>query len=535
MEKDSIIKVMRKFFNRLKINHQLPKGEELELRITSEPGSASWHYDLYKGKTIHYITVSDKLFNASNEYSSKERMLESSLWHEYGHALFTTRDFKKLSEMLKTIEVPMLLWNLFEDIRMEHLLREKFKLKLNHIQYFKPEAFGYKHGTVDSLLLLCKGVEGSQFVTPNMIEEFVYNFIELNCEDDQVEDICSDIAYEQANRVINYYYKKIIECETSEDLIPLLQQWKEEFYNNQNNGKKSLEELLDQLRKLLCDENGKCDLEVTMELLEAVLQYCRENGNNPLDKSTKVISTVQEEKALMVNQNGKAELYTNIIDEFSDTRILDEIGDDKYDRDLARKLLPKFQKALESKVKKIATQSPSKRMHMRNIMHDKDKVYRKKEHNAKKAKELVLLIDCSGSMMNIIPKMNVLVGIVNQLVISKKISGHIILSTSSGYQTIQLPMKDEDIDKIQAQPSGEGLNRTMENTVKILQSADYVFTLTDGELSDEPINRKAFKIKGINPIGLYIGERKPLHLWFDKYVNRKTIEALIDELIRTIK
>jgi len=132
--------------------------------------------------------------------------------------------------------------------------------------------------------------------------------------------------------------------------------------------------------------------------------------------------------------------------------------------------------------------------------------------------------------------MRVVIAIINELAFKGKVSGNIILSASEGYDTLKLPINREDIECISGFSRSEGLALTFKENVQLLKKSDYVFCLTDGDIYDEPVDKKFLAKHNVKPIGIYIGqEAKNLKEWFDRYVNRENAKYTVDEMARKIK
>lgn len=589
MNLDEIKKSMRKFFNRLERKNLLPKKEKYEFRIKPNFDTACWTYKRLKGQIVNQIFIGDNAMATSNEFGSKERLLWNMLWHETGHSFYTTRDLEGISNKLNRINVPFSLWNIFEDCRIEHLIEKNYPHIFKWFDYRKPEYMGYGHGHPESILMVT--YKNAGVITEDAKEAFVYDYIIRNSVDEHTEDLMADYAESIHKRVTEYYYPKIREADSSEELIPLLRKWKEEFTTD---AEKAMDELVERLKELANDiasemekdgikiyfslnndespehdseddsdeesndssgnHNEDCtngliidmsDISLSNNLMEDDFNYLEFK-----EGSIKVIGNYEEEiftsltfgesesdKNFDFGGGGKGEdveINTATIEDFTERNNLQDYPRCMYDRHKAKKLLPRFRRILEVKSKKIATTKPSKRFHTRNLVNDRNKIYKRKDEISKKKKTLSLVIDCSYSMRDVMTHMNVLVGVVNQLAVSNKINGNIILSHQRGFHSIKLPMRDEDIDLIQAFHGSEGLQRTFVNTVDLLKQSDHVFVLTDGDIGDEPVDKKLLRLKNVNPIGLYLGETKSLSQWFDRYVSRSTIEALVDELVRKI-
>jgi hypothetical protein len=252
-----------------------------------------------------------------------------------------------------------------------------------------------------------------------------------------------------------------------------------------------------------------------------------ESKSNKLEKDDKLNSG---------DKRDDVDLNTVTVEDFSNGNLLYDRNDGEYDRTMVNKLYPKFEKFVKSKNIKVSSKKPSRRLHSRNLILKKENIYKHKLETGQGKRVLSCVVDCSGSMGSIMPKMRVVIALVNRLCTLKNIHGYLMLSSSREYHTIKLPMNPDDIDKIHGFSGSEGLNNTMMHNIELLTKSSHVFVLTDGDICDDPIDKDSLRRRNINPIGLYLGKRaRNLSLWFDRYINRETEEELIDELVRKIK
>lgn len=605
MTPEDIHNSIKKFYNRLKIKDLIPKSERFEFRLRTNFNTASWMIEQTKPIVTNIITVGEQALDMlTNEFSNKERLLHNLLFHEVGHSLYTSRDMKGMIESLTKLNVPFSLLNIFEDTRMEKLVEANLKHRFNWMNYQNMTTSGFGTPYPESLLIAYQSNGEVSFLANNM---FIEAYVEKHSENEDDVDEVKVTAEGIVKRVSEFYYLKIIEAETTEDLFYLLRMWRDEFTSNEDKALEELQEKLNEIAEKILEEliangmpngnSGKFDLqddekpeeteekpdEVDDDFGDEVDEFDdssddtgelhdKPNENGPTRK-IKIMSDARESSQEEVEENKDSsevviqsfqieikvkEKYdcNNNEDGNSAAKFMGMSEGEKtetdeehtslellrhpvkpYDRKLASKVLPKYKKILNDKSIVTASNRPSKRLHNRNITNDRDKVYKRKQEIAKKKKNIALVMDLSGSMNEngVIFDMNVIVGITNQLAISNKITGNLILSTSKGYQTIKLPMLDTDIDRIVPHRTSEGLNNTITKTMDLLVKSDYVFVLTDGDICDEPINKKMLRQRGINPIGLYLGETKHLSKWFDRYISRKSIDQLIDQLVRIIK
>ncbi len=398
-------------------------------------------------------------------------------------------------------------------------------------------------------------------------------------------EIISD-AEDVFEKVLNYFAPKIIEVKTALNLMPVIKEWLDEFYDEdelkrQQEQQEALEQLAQQIAEAM-QEAGMQGQSVPGSGLEMPTQSGDGSGSKEEDGSgSNQSSEASDEEggdlqeAKKAEQNGEpseeldnnssevagdakqkpqkrentdkkgggdkrddVELNSVSITEFSSADIW-QYGrreGEEVDRKAAKKLLPPFEKFLKSDSVKTATTRPSKRLSTRNLIQGRDKIYKRKTEVSKDRKKISLVIDCSGSMWNVMPEMKKVVWVINELAGHRKIEGTVTLSAAQGYETFKLPIAKEILDGISGYSGSEGLSYTFEAIKHHLKKQDYVFCLTDGDINDRAIDKKSLGKMGIKPIGIYIGqEAKNLKRWFDKYVNRQDAKSTVDEIVRKMK
>ena len=204
---------------------------------------------------------------------------------------------------------------------------------------------------------------------------------------------------------------------------------------------------------------------------------------------------------------------------------------------LARKLLKSFR---GYNGKQVST-NPSKRLKARKLCEDSDNIYVRREYRGgHKIDNINFLVDMSGSMNGkpIINGVQIL-AVFNKLAKQKYVTGNIVYSDNSGYTTIQMPVPDETIYKLTNAGGGaEGLHKNMMLNTHILKESKILFCITDGVITDQPIDKSFYRKHHINSIGLYVNDvpdimaySGKLNRWFDKSLVRRTVPELIDKIV----
>ena len=534
-----LIKIAKKTYRQMLIKGYLNEYKYV-ISIKKNFDTAAWTC-IKKGREyINYIYIGDKAMQMANSLERRDHFIKDLMYHEVGHSLYTDKNLSYIDSALKPHNVPFELFNLFEDCRMENRVSTDLSHNFHWIKNVKPEYFGYAHTHPESLLLSIKSYAGiKEEPTKAYLEQSDNEFVPL-------------ITAEFNAKRIYKYYQRIVACKESLDLLPILIDWRNEFTTDEE---KALEELINRLKELskhiaqqILDDGVNLDEESSLKELSD-LQLSQELSDDSIskeefDKDGQVVVQSKEQSnskdlAKGSKHDDNFECNTQSIEEFSSTNLLSMVEEyaDDYERDVVKKITPKFERALEDKHRKIATTRPSKRFHSRNLVLGREKIFKRKDEMSLTRKDVALIYDCSGSMGMIMKELKVIAAVFNKLVQSGKATGHLILSSSTGYQTFKFPVHNEEvIDKMAAAYSSEGINQTMHHTTPLLRNADLVFVVTDGDICDEPVDKQFFLKQGIDPIGLYIGEEAVnLSRWFRRYVCRLTMEALVDELVRKLK
>lgn len=574
MQFNEIKKVMRVTYNKWLLNGYT-NGMSYLLKIKKDFDTAAWATGIKDGKKVNYIYIGDKAMEMSNEVGNKKRMLENLLYHEFGHSKFTTDKFELIDRELKAIYATFELFNLFEDFRMEQRVRELTSHRFNWFNYIDPKFMGVGYSQPESLLLALKNAECFETGEhEELIREAYFEACKKDAEekgDERTEaQIISD-AEDVFEKVLNYFAPKIIEAKTTLNLMPVIKEWIDEFYDEdelkrEQEQQEALKQLAQQIAEAMQEAgmqgqsvpgsglempSGKGGSQEGGDLQEA--KKAEQNGqpNDDLDEGSQEVAGDAKQKAKSSQEKkvdesigggdkrDDVELNSVSISEFSNNNILDYCKRDcpsDVDVKAAKKLLPPFEKFLKNDSVKTATTRPSKRLSTRNLIQGRDKIYKRKTELSKDKKKISIVLDCSGSMHWVMPEMKKVVWLVNELAKQRKVEGTLTLSAAQGYETFKLPVALDVIDAISGFSGSEGLSYTFEAIKHHLKNQDYVFCLTDGDINDRAIDKKSLGRMGIKPIGIYIGqEAKSLKKWFDRYVNRQDAKSTVDEMARKIK
>lgn len=521
------------------INGWMP-NEKVNFILADNEKTASWTY-----MPPHKIRV-----GRHNE-KEDDYILESLICHELSHGLNTSKDLVGIAKKCQELKVPFNLFNLLEDVRIEYLFRETYNREFlwkQSVLYAPKEILG-----PEALMYALKVTENNK---------------------DEIDKLLKQSYSFDATRVLSYY-EQIIKTATTEDIIPIALQWVKEFHTNEQQSPLSfefgdngdgegtpldpadltdseLQELAEKIKEML-EKASKKGTAKDMDTKEESIQKSKdknsneknldgedvdENGN-PLDDSDSVEqdddnndSSKQQEhdlKKAKQRLNGDNEAKRMLLD-------LNVAENFIYDKKEVDKLSKEFTKILKPKENYINTISPSKRFSVKNMVLDKDNIYRQRKVDFKQ-ETFLLILDCSGSMSGShLTAGKSLILILNKLAKKRLITGSVILTSSEGFVEIPLPIQDVVIKAISA-GGDEGFSRTIKHNQKALTSADKVFVFTDAEIVCPPdfdFNKKY----GIFTYGMYVGKQNQydqLLKYFNVGISKDNLADVVYELVKRIK
>ena len=208
------------------------------------------------------------------------------------------------------------------------------------------------------------------------------------------------------------------------------------------------------------------------------------------------------------------------------------------------KLQPKVKqllKAFQGKGNQIKIVTPTKRMSSKDIATDRDKCYIRKTDDKGKHINLNFLIDMSGSMGGSPVKNAVkLVYLFNQLAKEGYVKMSVLYSTTNTNYRLDLPATDAEILALNKVQSAEGLAKTIHAHADVIRGVNTI-CLTDGDIVDEAIDKGFWAKHRSISTGIYVNSSLTsyteytgkLNKWFNHSIVRKSLDELIEWLIRT--
>lgn len=190
---------------RVTLSDYAPEGPQV-IRIRKNFGTACWSWT-----PPHSIYIGDGILKNPHVMpglSKKEQAeyFQSFYRHEVGHARFTEKDLKAVSEDLKKLKCPFSLLNLFEDARIEHLMRADFG-PFNWLKFEKPE----------------KKIRTSSNIAATTI---FFAIIQAEGDEQLVEEsIKLHVDYLE----VLEFYQRALEVASTKELYPMLVEWIQRF------------------------------------------------------------------------------------------------------------------------------------------------------------------------------------------------------------------------------------------------------------------------------------------------------------------
>lgn len=462
--------------------------EGVNFQTATRLNTAFWYYD-----KKHHITIGEGILSSLKDEKEPKEQIKSYLYHELGHAYFTERDMKAIKDALKAKNISFDLFNLFEDARIEELVRQKTSYQFDWIGL--EEMSQKEEKSPRDIFFECIQKEGK--------------FLPLN---------------ETEERIFEYYYQMTLLCPTSFHVLDLIEEFIEEF-PNANQSQKSDQDGEDD------NESGNAEQRFADEFI---------NGENPEEALRDCEITIIVEDGVLVDEESEM-LESNSKNTKKSKKSEESKRVSKVDYDFSNKSYRKLMPFFEDKTILAPTRRVSKRINTKGVIQDKDSVYKRKLIIGRAKKKFNIIIDCSGSMYGEpISHAATLTHMFSILAKEGLIQGKLILSSSARNEIYDIRHIDDNIleNRVKADSSGEGFQYTFNKYQKELSKADINFVITDGCLTDGPLNKRAMKSQGIYTWGLYVGDSSDygtLDQWFDRSNCVLDIGELIDKMAINIK
>lgn len=446
--------------------------EPFLVKMKSNFDTACWSY-----LPPHRIYIGDKCLSRAKKTLSNAdltRYLKAVFRHEVSHLRWSERDLQAVNSALEVRGIPFALWNLFEDARIEHLERDR-----------SGEPFDW------ACFEDVTRPKAGSFGKP--LSEF---FLLIQLENEEREERMPEVLA---------FYDRAIAAKSSLELIPVLVDWMRRYPDEVPPQRFA----------------GEMSTSLSIQSDAAALADFEKGTFKPGAEPPK------ETESVKVASRKTSKLLDN-----SDT----------YDVDFARAetLASKFLALFGSRTFTTRSEEPSARISAKHLEMDLP-FYKRKVTIATAVKRLCLVVVCSGSMDGQpIEDARLLAWALSYLASLGKIKGCVILSAVMGRTAVsevfELPLTKEVVRRIHACGDAEGLNLAILGNLKRLSDSDMVFVKTDGEICDEPLNRREVERKGVAVCGLYsggVGKAAKMSQHFRRFFVRDSLEGLIDALLQT--
>jgi len=479
----------------------------------------------------HNIVIGNKILDnvKINKFDNKH-YIESFLFHELSHS-FWSHSIKKVNEILNKLKIPFDLYNIFEDARIENKFRNIYKRDFLWINY---EKHNYKE------------------ITPNGIFfYFIFTENEKYKSNLDITLVKKIISNENFNKVRNYYKETIkINDNDFKGLFKLIKDFYNEFKdeNNMNENPSFLNSefiISNNINSSQSLEEIKNDLDKNSETI--VTTNDNKNIENEIDKEFSDPNLNIEANSISDEDKKKHYYFFETNKDIISKKL-------KTIEELAKPILNnrKLKRLFKQKFNIELKETFSKKMSINKLVLDEDKIYKhsKKSRTGekKKKKTISLIVDTSGSMQYISKYISTIIYIFNKLNQKKYIHLNIILSGpyKQNY-ALPLPVKDEDIASIVYDGAHEGFFNSINEHLNILKKSNYIFVLTDGLITDKPINKNDLNRKGIFTRAIYMFPKNSIYLhyhstiqeslskYFNNYIMKEDIESIFEEIILKFK
>ncbi len=270
----------------------------------------------------------------------------------------------------------------------------------------------------------------------------------------------------------------------------------------------------------------------------------------------------KEMKEMQVNQDYQAQYASQSITD-SEQKVVDDIKkscfyvgqyNDEMDYENYGILTKKVIVELDRKVKEIAKSlqgyngkvkriTPSKRLSSKDICNDNsDRIYVGKSYVDGKHIDMNLVVEASGSMGGA-PIANgiKMIYVFNKLAQQGYVDGSVLLTESSEYKMLEMPMHDDIVKAMGGTGGAEGIKKAIDKNVTELRNKNAI-VMTDGDICEEPIDPKFWEKNRINCIGVYVNEDvkaedlpgydKNMSRWFTKTIIRNSFDEMVHKVIQ---
>ncbi len=419
--------------------------EPVQLLSQAQFDTACWRFKERK----HFVTVGEKLAERLLPEGDLRKYVRCYVRHEMAHARWTERNLNLIQQLLKDEgDLPFKLFNLFEDARIENLDRE-----------LRNEPFGWLEHEDQADLAKPAAVFFGCVQFENSKAELRDHGKFRDGMDELLEEIWD-------------FYRRALQCETSIDVVRVVADWVQRF------GAEPPEDY-------------------------------RMSGEEKAEEVTgKALTEESEEPDQSITQVDVAEASRGSV-----------LLDPNEDNELSPALLAKAVSKLERMLGQAGTEPghvwSGKRLDGAAAAR-KEAPFRGKIQSKTRATKVCLIVDCSGSMkrgasglLAPIAAARYLVAAFSELTRKGLVEGGVILSIvedgRAKWERFALPLKPVTITGIEAYGDGEGLDAAISANLGLLRTMDRVIVVSDGLITDTPLDRAKMARSGVIVEGAYLG------------------------------
>ena len=188
-----------------------------------------------------------------------------------------------------------------------------------------------------------------------------------------------------------------------------------------------------------------------------------------------------------------------------------DLTDDQYEKmlDEVAEVQDILDTAIESSgMSKVASDTPDKRLNIRNVVIGHHKEYFSHKMMYGKKLDVVVALDRSGSMGGKPARDSaIIISALNNLAHKyKELTCTILFSDNEAYDMMNFPvgeMNSRELMSFTQTHGAEGLAENMDKELDRLEKADVVFVYTDGDIVSGHVDRPKYTALGIELVGLY--------------------------------
>lgn len=510
-----------------------PLNEQQEVRVRPRFETACWNF---KGDT-HYIFVGDGLFNKPNIRAGLPEDLQHEYVavhyrHELGHGLYTMRNLEALNRVLTEHKIPFGLFNLFEDARIEHLYRTAAEFQFGWLRF---EELDLSLRPLSLLFALIQSEGDVELVREQAAALHAKEVAKLSADANTSSDSLNALIEAHAEEVKNpfervlLYYQKAIGAPTSMGLLPTMKAWLKEFpepppdpsqpQSGQGKGQG------------MQDMSESMQMAITPGALEAALE-----ASEGLTESEPV------------KDGGAGKGSTGVdIAEAAQGQVLqspeDTCESDRVPAAIAHAVALRLMPLFRARHGKVSTMTPQRKVSARHFGIGRPP-FRKKVTEVRKPKNLLVVVDCSGSMSGFpMEEGKKLLAALSVLAEQGHVKGHVVFSgvmrRNAVWERYTLPLAPATIARAKGRHNAEGLYHAIKANLQAAKQADHVLVYTDASICDSPMDKESLHVQGVYTWGVYCGAQdehtlNALQVHFDKALMRPTVEALVDAILAQV-